>query len=333
MPHNRDATRERERLGRRVTEPGHPPDETSDASNTAPSDQELNADSATSDAASAPAAADSETAARPATAIRFCHRCGAPWEPVWDACPHCTARAERLKAAALAGEGTGGELDSPFVRDKRDVTSATLLYFALLSVSIVTILVSLLSKNDQPGATVEFGAEIAMSAITIGWCLARWRQLVAVLLRRVRPWWLGVGVLCAVPTFLVAHLCVEGLNRLFVIKDINYLEPFRREGYGFGWAVLSVCVQPGVIEELAFRGVIFSSLQRVLGDTETLFVTALMFAILHLSVPSIPHLFFMGVVLGWLRLRSGSIVAGMLLHFTHNFLVILAEQHGSIWPW
>jgi len=39
---------------------------------------------------------------------------------------------------------------------------------------------------------------------------------------------------------------------------------------------------------------------------------------IHLSVPSFPHLFLMGLALGYLRSRTGSLYAGMVLHFTHN---------------
>ncbi|MBC8105047.1 MAG: CPBP family intramembrane metalloprotease, partial [Anaerolineae bacterium] len=149
----------------------------------------------------------------------------------------------------------------------------------------------------------------------------------------VNPGWFIAAPICAVGTYLIATFAVEGLVYLFHIDRIKYLDTYAKAGYGMWFGVLLVAVQPGIIEELAFRGVILTSLQRVLGNTEALVVSALMFAILHLSIPSIPHLFLMGVVLGWFRLRSGSILPGMLLHFTHNLLVVLAEQHGSIFPW
>jgi membrane protease YdiL (CAAX protease family) len=51
-----------------------------------------------------------------------------------------------------------------------------------------------------------------------------------------------------------------------------------------------------------------------------------------MSIPSLPHLLILGVVLGWLRVKTGSLYPGMLLHFSHNFLVILSERTGSL-PW
>jgi membrane protease YdiL (CAAX protease family) len=44
--------------------------------------------------------------------------------------------------------------------------------------------------------------------------------------------------------------------------------------------------------------------------------------ILHLAIPSFPHLFVMGVALGWLRVHTGSLYPGMLLHFCHNLICV-----------
>jgi membrane protease YdiL (CAAX protease family) len=83
---------------------------------------------------------------------------------------------------------------------------------------------------------------------------------------------------------------------------------------------------PAVFEELAFRGVILTSLTRVMGSTEAGVVSAFMFMVLHLSVPSFPHLLLMGLALAYIRLKSGSVLPGMLLHFTHNLLCVVAEH-------
>ncbi len=36
----------------------------------------------------------------------------------------------------------------------------------------------------------------------------------------------------------------------------------------------------------------------------------------------------MGLCLGWLRVRSGSLYPCIAMHFTHNLLAILAEMGG-----
>jgi membrane protease YdiL (CAAX protease family) len=95
-----------------------------------------------------------------------------------------------------------------------------------------------------------------------------------------------------------------------------------------------VAVQPAIFEELAFRGVILAGVQHVLSPMESVVVSALMFMIIHLAVPSFPHLFVLGLALGWLRVHTGSLYPGMLLHFTHNLLCIVFEVwRPSLLPW
>jgi len=59
-----------------------------------------------------------------------------------------------------------------------------------------------------------------------------------------------------------------------------------------------VAIQPAIFEELAFRGVSYLRSARAEKKREVLLVSAMMFAILHLSIPSIPHLFLIGFALG-----------------------------------
>jgi membrane protease YdiL (CAAX protease family) len=104
---------------------------------------------------------------------------------------------------------------------------------------------------------------------------------------------------------------------------------FLAEGYGWGTVVLMICVEPAVFEEMAFRGVIFSALRIILSPMETVFVTALLFMALHLSPGNFPHTLALGLTAGFLRLRTGSLLPGMLLHFAHNFMCVLQE---AWWP-
>ena len=112
------------------------------------------------------------------------------------------------------------------------------------------------------------------------------------------------------------------------VEEPKCAEPILGAGYGWGTVILVFCIQPAVIEELAFRGVILGSLRRVLGRRDAVIVSALMFMVLHLSVLSFPHLLLIGLVLGYLRIRSGSLYPCMVLHFTHNFMAIMAEAAG-----
>ncbi|MGL5094759.1 MAG: CPBP family glutamic-type intramembrane protease, partial [Planctomycetia bacterium] len=96
---------------------------------------------------------------------------------------------------------------------------------------------------------------------------------------------------------------------------------------------------PGIVEELYFRGFLFSSLlARWKSPAKVVAVTAVAFGAFHV-VGAAGFTFerflptaFVGLVLGWVRWRTGTVVPGMLLHATFNSIVlILAIIYGPEW--
>jgi membrane protease YdiL (CAAX protease family) len=142
----------------------------------------------------------------------------------------------------------------------------------------------------------------------------------------------GVAVLTSFATFLMASGVVWALEVLGM-ESYRYSDGYVQEGWGWWAPVLSIAILPAVFEEIAFRGLIPQSLGRYLTVNEATLVSAGLFAVLHLSVPSVPHLFVMGMVLAALCRWSGSLYPAMLLHFCHNGLVVVAEQWEALVPW
>jgi membrane protease YdiL (CAAX protease family) len=253
---------------------------------------------------------------------RFCTSCGGALDLGSSVCAACASRAQS-EAETGADEG--------YRADLRTVKSSLTLYFALLGVSLVLIVWGMAADNEPSPAT-ELFSTAAFASIVVGWAV-RSRTLVTGLLKaRFHAGWVLFAMIAALPTFLIASGMVHLLTR-FGVEKLEYSSVFEAHGYGIGWLVASICLEPAIFEEIAFRGIIQGSLQRVLGPAEALIVSALMFGILHLSIVSLPHLLVLGFLLGWLRLRTQSLLPGMALHFCHNFLVILEEQSGSIVPW
>jgi ABC-2 type transport system permease protein/sodium transport system permease protein len=105
------------------------------------------------------------------------------------------------------------------------------------------------------------------------------------------------------------------------------------QGLPLGLVLLTLALVPGVLEELCFRGFLFSSLRQVLTGWQTILVTALLFGVFHevlgpgRLVPSAS----LGLVLGWLRLRTGSVFPPMLLHVLHNgFLLSISYWREAL---
>lgn len=92
---------------------------------------------------------------------------------------------------------------------------------------------------------------------------------------------------------------------------------------------------PAVIEELCFRGYLFSALQDALTPRRTILVTAVLFGLFHVLTGSallverfIPST-IMGLIIGWVAYRSGSVLPGMVIHFVHNGLLNLVMYYAD----
>jgi uncharacterized protein len=78
-----------------------------------------------------------------------------------------------------------------------------------------------------------------------------------------------------------------------------------------------VAVVAPVFEEFMYRGVGYGLLER-LGTGTAIVVTGLLFGLAHGYVYVLPLFVTYGLMLGWLRSRTGSIYPGMLVHGATN---------------
>ena len=59
-----------------------------------------------------------------------------------------------------------------------------------------------------------------------------------------------------------------------------------------------------------------------MGAAVTLIAMSFLFAAMHFSIASLPYLFLVGMLLGWVKWKTGSLYPSMLIHFLHNLIVI-----------
>lgn len=132
--------------------------------------------------------------------------------------------------------------------------------------------------------------------------------------------------LVSVPLGLVVIGYVDGLSGLFELKLPGELDSYR--GLSLFWPVLLGVVMAPLFEEIAFRGLILGGLQRSLTLWESLVVSAFAFAMVHLAVPSLVTHLPLGLYLGWLRHRSGSLWPPIYAHACYNLVIMLWEWHS-----
>jgi membrane protease YdiL (CAAX protease family) len=78
-----------------------------------------------------------------------------------------------------------------------------------------------------------------------------------------------------------------------------------------------------IVEELVFRGVGFALLEPY-GAWVAILVTGLLFGAVHGLVVAFPVLAGFGIVLGWLRWKTGSVYPCIALHATFNGIAIVS---------
>lgn len=93
--------------------------------------------------------------------------------------------------------------------------------------------------------------------------------------------------------------------------------------------LLLLAVTPAACEELFFRGYLYSALRPRFSAAGTILLTALLFGLFHVVVTSalsmerlLPST-FLGLVLGCVAWRTGSVWPGIVLHACHNGLLLL----------
>ncbi len=94
-------------------------------------------------------------------------------------------------------------------------------------------------------------------------------------------------------------------------------------------AVLTIVFAVPLAEEILFRGLLFGALGRWLRTGWVILVSSMLFAAIHFDSAFFLPLFFLGLVLGWARAKSGSLGLPLLIHIVNNGLAILALALGA----
>ena len=143
-------------------------------------------------------------------------------------------------------------------------------------------------------------------------------------------------VLIPVVSFLWgAHSYLDVANE-WVAKAIPpppwFWELFNRifEGdYGLTGVFLKVAVVAPIVEELIFRGLIFNGFRKNYNGFVAVFMSALLFSLFHLNPWQMPATFVLGLLLGWLMLRTNNILVAIIGHSINNSLVLLTVTYGG----
>lgn len=123
-------------------------------------------------------------------------------------------------------------------------------------------------------------------------------------------------VLC-VPLMLCAMFFLNVLMEFLPLQD-NRGDLFLAMSRTGIWGFLAIAVFGPVCEEVTFRGAIEGYLLKTASPWKAIFISALLFGIIHMNQVQIPFAFALGLLLGWMYYKTGSLLPGILAHFINN---------------
>lgn len=122
-------------------------------------------------------------------------------------------------------------------------------------------------------------------------------------------------ILWGVVLMLASGIVLEPLLALFPTEAYDGVT----EAIGLGgWAILSTVVAAPILEEILFRGLIFESCAERYGKGVALLISALLFGVVHGIPVQMINAFVVGLILGYVYLKTRSLLSVIILHALNN---------------
>ncbi|MBI4598123.1 MAG: CPBP family intramembrane metalloprotease [Candidatus Omnitrophica bacterium] len=128
------------------------------------------------------------------------------------------------------------------------------------------------------------------------------------------PWLFGL-------LWLVAQV-VEALGIKQPIEPIQELVFREQRPFVLGLTVVLACTVGPIVEELFFRGVLYTAIRQRTSRLIGMLASAAIFALLHTNVVGFLPIVALGCVLAYLYERTGSLAASLAVHVLHNSFLI-----------
>lgn len=122
-----------------------------------------------------------------------------------------------------------------------------------------------------------------------------------------------------------ANIASSLAERIFDRAGISYEVDFGEnpEGiFGFMLSLLATVIVPSLVEEFACRGILLGALKRF-GQGFAIITSAALFGFMHSNFEQIPFAFLVGLVLGYITVKSGTIWVAVFVHAFNNLISIV----------
>jgi uncharacterized protein len=101
-------------------------------------------------------------------------------------------------------------------------------------------------------------------------------------------------------------------------QQTQMIESFLKSDFNLSLALFHVALVPAICEEILYRGFALRLLQRTKTIWVSILITGIIFGLYHLRLSQFIPLATIGIFLGWITIRSGSIIPAVVAHFVNN---------------
>tara|TARA_B100002003_G_scaffold109494_1_gene101369 strand:+ start:2757 stop:3665 length:909 start_codon:yes stop_codon:yes gene_type:complete len=215
---------------------------------------------------------------------------------------------------------------------------------ALLS-GIVIIWICYLLAVDVGGGRAEFvGVPLAIITATVmsgtfavtalSFSTVLYRQKLSALgfvkIYGFKPYAFAIGMWLIALTILMIWIAALSWLKLDFLLPPDTAQQVMDEA---GGSLITTLILVGIIgpiaEEIFFRGFVLPGLVKQFGIVRSLLLSSFLFGIFHFDPGAVVPTFTLGLALGWVYLKTGSIWPSVFAHGLHNSLAIMMAKYAT----
>lgn len=207
-----------------------------------------------------------------------------------------------------------------------------LFYYA---VSIIVMSLCTMIMGDSQAHFV--ARQLVTTLVTIPFMMPFYKQDRAFAGREEIHDWFNGEKLCMIGVSILIVACISiSLNNIIsmtplVTASLGYQEA-NANFYGSTLVLelISSALMTPILEELVFRGILFTRLKIMLPKIPAIVVSALIFAAVHFNIVQFIYAFLLGIVLAILMDQADHVYPAIIGHITANLIAVLRTETGIL---
>lgn len=197
-----------------------------------------------------------------------------------------------------------------------------LLWFVLATMVTTFLFIPFLGDGGSINSTITFGMYVISMALL---------SLLAMRFSENRPVTI-IGDMVSIQPIVYLLIGVLVVANIMIIDPLlsffpmpEWMEEWLMKGVQKDWAsFLTIVIAAPLLEEFVFRGIVLEGFLRNYEPRKAIVWSSVLFGVFHLNPWQFVGATILGIYMGWLYYRTGSLVPSILVHFINNLLGYMA---------